>query len=916
MVNQKQNLSQATEPDLLLRELETTAAGLTTLEAQARLKQYGRNKLQKMRQTPRWKKFLGNFTHTMALLLWAGGIVGFISGTPQLGIAIWLVNVINGVFSFWQEYRAQQSVDALRKILPDQALCLRDGQEVKLLAEDLVPGDVLVLQEGEKVTADARLLESSGLRIDESVLTGESHPVHKHTQVAIVSDHLFDRINKVFAGTTVLAGEGRAVVTATGMHTEFGQIAGATLSVADELSPLQIEMERVTRVVTMLAVGIGAVFFVLAAVVARVNLELSFIFAMGMIVAFVPEGMLPTVTLALAMGVQRMAKRNALVKRLSSVETLGCTTVICTDKTGTLTCNQMTVTHLWTAANEFSLSGEGYTPDGRILFAGEPLTELPLYLSGLLKASVLCTNTTLVASVSGAQYEILGDPTEAALLVAGQKAGLKQVELLAAFPLIHQLPFDAARKCMTTVHQQEAGFWVITKGALQEVLQKCNSCEQGKVTKVLTKADRIHIEKMGESYARQGLRVLAVAQRAMAKTGEFKVENIEQELTFVGLVAMIDPPRPEVLPAIQKCHRAGIRVIMMTGDDGLTASSIARKIGICQSVEPRVITGTDLVRLSDAELAAALKQEVIFARMTPALKLKVVTALQAQGHVVAVTGDGVNDAPALKKADIGIAMGLSGTDVAKDTADMILSDDNFASIVAAVEEGRAIYDNIRKFATYVFTSNMPEAVPYVLMLFSRGLIPLPLTLMQILSIDLGTDMLPAIALGAEKPQAEMMQSPPRTLSEPLLNKAMIIRSLLWLGIIESVAAMAGYFVVNWQFGFPRLPLAAEGHVYAMATTMVLTTIVACQIGNVLSCRSERQSIFTLGIWTNRLAVIGIAVEVGLLMILTFVPFLQHIFNLAPLPVVDYAIALVWVPVLIGLEEIRKWRLRVRLSRRY
>ncbi len=915
--------------------LGTSAQGLSQAEAAARLQRSGRNTIREVKGKPLYLKLLANFTHLMALLLWAGGLVAFIAQMPQIGVAVWMVNIINGAFSFWQEYRAEKATEALRQLLPQYVRVLRDGEEQRLLAEELVPGDVMRLEEGDRISADARLVEESELRVDQSTLTGESHPVRKTSQAVLRHDLVHVELpNLVFAGTNVAAGVGKAVVFATGMESEFGKIANLTQSLGEDLSPLQREMILTTKIVTVLAVAVGALFFILAVAVAGVNLAGSFIFALGMIVAFVPEGMLPTVTLALAMGTQRMARRNALIKRLSAVETLGCTTIICTDKTGTLTENEMTVRELWVNARRLTVTGVGYAPEGKILDgAHECSVENDSSLRELLRAAALCNNARLIApNGESPRWTILGDPTEAALLVAAHKGGLDLDAETKRTPRARELPFDSRRKRMCTIH------WVLksefrdlksnlrslsfqssalrtqtalVKGAAKEVLALSNCIRLDGAERPLDDNLRAQIMAANDDYARNGLRVLAIAIRPLADgLTEYTPETIERDLTFLGLVAMMDPPRPEVAQAVEKCHRAGIRIVMITGDYGLTAESIARRIGILRGEHPRIITGAELDSTDNVTLKEALREEVVFARVAPEHKLRVVTALQELGNIVAVTGDGVNDAPALKKADIGVAMGRAGTDVAKEAADMILTDDNFASIVNAVEEGRAVYSNIGKFAVYVFNSNMAEAVPFIAMLFSRGRIPLPLTVMQVLSIDLGTDMVPAIALGSEPPEASVMDRPPRSQKEPLLNAWLLARALLWYGMIESVASMSAYFFLNWLHGWPLVPLAGEGMlVYRMATTMTLAGVVATQVGAVLGCRTDRISIFKIGLFTNRLVLLGIAVELALLATLIYTPFLEGIFNTAPIGLREWAFVFAWTPVIFLLDELRKALLR-------
>ncbi|HEX6033744.1 MAG TPA: cation-transporting P-type ATPase, partial [Anaerolineales bacterium] len=848
------------------------------------------------------------------------------------GIAIWMVNIINGAFSFWQEFKAEKATEALRKLLPSYARVRRDGEEQRILAEELVPGDVILLEEGDRISADARLVDENELRVDQSTLSGESHPVRKTIEAVLKEDLTRAEMpNLVFAGTTVAAGTARAVVFAIGMHTEFGKIAHLTQTVGEELSPLQKEMGRVTKIVTILATSIGLFFFLLGILLAGADLAESFIFAMGMIVAFVPEGMLPTVTLALAMGVQRMARRHALIKRLSAVETLGSTTVICTDKTGTLTQNEMTVTSVWLPGYKFKLTSVGYSPQGKIQLdsrSPEPATTAGRSpwennLRDLLVAAGLCNNSRLVPpDDENPGWKILGDPTEAALKVAAQKGEVDLEAEVRRTPRVRELPFDSRRKRMSTIHKEKDSQMVYVKGAPKEVLALCTHVRQNGQVLPMDNSLGARIMSANDDYARNGLRVLAVAYRQLPDVShsgsapmEYTPEAIECDLTFLGLMAMMDPPRPEVDEAVQKCHSAGIRIIMITGDYGLTAETIARRIGILKTSHPKTITGVDLEALDNQTLKEALRQEVIFARVAPEHKLRVVTALKEMGEIVAVTGDGVNDAPALKKADIGVAMGMAGTDVAKEAADMILTDDNFASIVHAVEEGRTVYANIRKFAVYVFNSNMAEAVPFIVFLFSRGLIPLPMTVMQVLAIDLGTDMVPAIGLGAEPPESGLMQAPPRSQKEPLLNARLLGKALLWYGMIETVASMSAYFFLNWLNGWPGVPLAPEGTLaYRMATTMTLAGVVVTQVGAVMGCRTDRASIFRIGILTNRLVLWGIAVELTLLGILIYAPFMQPIFNTGPIGLREWAFLFAWTPVIFLLDEVRKAILRRRASK--
>ena len=616
------------------------------------------------------------------------------------------------------------------------------------------------------------------------------------------------------------------------------------------------------------------------------------------------------------MAVQRMAKDHALVKKLSSVETLGATSVICSDKTGTLTQNAMTVNHLWTLSDSYEVTGLGYASEGQIEQEGRPISlEDNELLNRLVRFSHLASNAQVVApSADNPNFTILGDPTEACLNVLAEKAGINLNDNHTWAPRIKEIPFDSDRKRMTTVHKLEAGLdgshhISITKGAPKEVMELCSDYydNQGMIVS-LTATERQAILAANDQFARDGLRVLAVAYRPLDSehVGEDKwdMQTLEDNMVFLGLVAMSDPPRQGVREAIEKCHRASIRIIMVTGDYGLTALSIAKKIGIVQGDDARVISGLELADMDDNQLKEALKGEIVFARVAPEQKYRVVNALQELGEVVAVTGDGVNDAPALKKADIGVAMGLSGTDVAKESADMILTDDHFASIVHAVEEGRAVYRNIQKFLTYIFNSNTPEAVPSAFFLFSLGRIPLPLTVMQILAIDLGTDMMPALGLGVEPPEEGVMDRPPRRLSDRLLNRQLLIKAFVWYGLIEAALAMGAFFLNYWVNQGNLNHLASSGPLYREATTMTLGAIIFTQIGMAMNSRKGRGSIFQVKPFANRIISLGIVLEIVLFIILSYVPFFHTLFNTAPIGLDDWLYLLACPFVIMALEEIR------------
>jgi magnesium-transporting ATPase (P-type) len=802
---------------------------------------------------------------------------------PELSAAIVAVVLVNAVFAFVQEYRAERATEALKRLLPATARVVRDGEPADVAAEALVPGDLLLLRAGDRISADADLLSQTGLRVDTSVLTGESVPVEPQ--------------ERVFAGTYVTAGVGDALVTATGMRTEFGRIAALTQATKEERSPLEHQLDRVVRFVAILSVGLGTAFFLVAGALGM-GLEERFVFAIGVMVANVPEGLLPTVTLSLALATQRMARRNALVRRLSSVETLGETTVICTDKTGTLTENEMTVQLVWTPAGDFEVEGAGYEPHGRFWSGGKIVDPRPL--AELLRAGLLCNDSRLVPSTEG--WSIVGDPTEGALVVLAVKGGLRPEQESAHLPRVFEIPFDSQRRRMSTVHLAGAGHVAYVKGAASEVIPRAT----------LTAEEQRRAVAAAEAMERQALRVLALARKVLPADGRLGAEEIERELDFLGLVGMLDPPRPEVPAAVARCRRAGIRIVMVTGDSGLTAEAIARRIGIVGNAA-HVITGQGLADLDDEVLAVRVRErDVIFARIDPEQKVRIAHVLRQGGNVVAMTGDGVNDAPALKEADIGVAMGRRGTDVAKEASDMILLDDNFASIVAAVEEGRAVYDNIRRFTAYHFCSNVGELVPFLVWGISLGGVPLPLVVMQVLAIDLGTDMVPAIALGTERAEPGAMERPPRPRGERLLNRHLLGRVYGYVGLLEGLAGMASFLFAFGLAGWrPWDSLPDGGDVYVGATAMTCAGIVMGQVGAGLAMRTNRASVFSIGILSNRLLLAGIAFEISLLAALAYVPGLQRAFHMGPLGGWEWLFLLIWPPLILAAEEARKALVRRR-----
>ena len=915
------DVKQKLTSEQLFESLETGLKGLTNQEAVERLSQFGKNALQEAKSKPLILKFLTQFTHVMAIMLWIAGIGAFVALMPQLGMAVWAVNIINGLFSFWQEFQAEKATEALKRILPSYSRIMRDGEVQRVLSEDIVPGDLIFLEEGESISADARLISSSELRVNQSTLTGESRPVNRSAD-AVSGEGLTESEmpNLIFAGTFVAAGSGKAIVYATGMNTAFGRIARLTQEVGDDLSPLQKEMQSVTKIVTALAVGVGVILFILAKIVANINWLVSFILALGMVVAFVPEGLEPTVTLALAMATKRMAKRNALMKRLSAVETLGCTTVICTDKTGTLTQNEMTVQSVWLPTivdgqlqgRAILVSGTGYEPLGdltenKTLIDGKRDTPLLRVLLTMAR----CNTAKLVSPNSeSSRWSVIGDPTEASLLVVAGKAGLTRETIQG--DIVAELPFDSRRKRMSIVQLERhlEGFErvVDSKGGIREILDICTQIQVGSEKQPLTEDLVNQIMQVNDEYARRGLRVLAASQRLMSSDEQdYSVDSLENGQTFLGFMAMMDPPRPDVAKAVELCHKAGIRIIMITGDYGLTAETIARNIGIVEGDHVRIVTGVELESMDEKALEEAVSGDVIFARVAPEHKLRVVSALQALGHVVAVTGDGVNDAPALKKANIGVAMGISGSDVAKEAADMILTDDNFHSIVNAIEEGRAVYENIKRFTTYIFTSNAPEAVPFVFFALSAGRIPIALPVMHVLAVDLGTDMIPALGLGAEPPEEGVMDVPPRKLSDHLITGELLVRAYLILGPVESIVAMLAFYYFYWTNGYPGqwLDLPGSGQIYLAATAMAFSGVVVTQIGNLFTQRATHRSILKVPMFNNRFIWIGVISEIIIALAIVYLPFMQRFIGTAAFDAKYWLPLIVWIPALPLVDSVYK-----------
>ena len=865
----------------VLAGLGSDSRGLDRREASRRLAEFGHNRIEAAKREPPWLMLLREFGHFFALILWFAAALAFLAnhvspgqGMFELALAIVGVIVINGVFSFWQAYRAERALAALQQLLPQRVEVRREGLTLAVAAAELVPGDVVLLAEGAKVPADCRLIEAFGVRVNLATLTGESRPKARSSEPDETLDPLAARC-LLLAGTLVVAGECSAVVYATGMRTEFGRIAHLTQTAGETESPLQKEIRRVSRLVAVLALGLGAAFYAIGHAIG-LPFWANFMFAIGIIVANVPEGLLPTVTLSLAMATQRMAKRNALVRHLPAVEALGSATVILTDKTGTLTQNRMNVRELYT---------------GRLQTAAE------YAVTG--SASRLRAIARFCNSLKFPDGQPSGDPMEIALWrfagtlpEPGARAG--------------EIAFDAERRRMSVISRAREGngqLWC--KGAPETVLSLCATWADGQQAHPFDKAAQAAFRQAQEEMAGRGLRVLALAWKPLRPDEQASESGLE----LCGLVGLEDPPRPDVREAVARCREAGVRVIMITGDHPQTALALAREVGIVRGRQPKVVLGEAVRQMGQASLQLALDApEVLFARVTAEQKMLIVEALQRKGEIVAVTGDGVNDAPALKTADIGVAMGRSGTDVARESADIVLLDDHFATIVNAIEEGRTVYGNIRKFLTYILTSNIPEIIPYLAFVLFR--IPLPLTVIQILAIDLGTDMLPALALGAEKPHADVMRSPPRPRHERLLSWRLLMRAYLFLGPLEALGAMAAFFFVlgagGWQYG---QTLAAADPRYLQATTACLAAIVLAQMVNVFVCRHPRLPAWHFSLFENRMLLGGLAAEALLILSIVYTPWGNKLFGTAPLTAEAWLFALPFA-LLLGLaEETRKLLIR-------
>ena len=876
--------------DAAFELLSSTPQGLSNSEAAKRFAEIGPNEIQAAKPVSAWEILLEQFKNVLILILLGATVLSLFLGHGVESIIIAVIVLFAVLLGFVQEYRAERAIEALRQMAAPTASVMRDGSEVKIPARELVPGDVILLRTGDRIPADARLLETVNLQVEEAALTGESVPVEKHVH-ALSSDDLAvgDRKNMVYAGTAVTYGRGRALVAATGMNTEFGKIAQLLQTVESGKTPLQENLDKVGSVLARAAFVVVALIVALGVLRGQPVIDML-IFGIALAVAVVPEALPAVVTISLAIGVQKMVKRNALIRRLPAVETLGSTSVICSDKTGTLTKDEMTVRRIYVAGQLFSVSGAGYTPTGEFSLDGGAPTAPSYALLQMLTAAVLCSDTQLVPGKEGAgpDWDIKGDPTEGALVVVAAKAALSKDALDAEFPRVQEIPFSSETKRMTTLHQTGASLTAYAKGAPEVILASCSTQLTGAGVRALNDDERQKILAAAQDMAGNALRVLAIAAKP-----EAILETAAQEMMFLGLAGMIDPPRPEAKAAIALCADAGIRPVMITGDHPLTAQAVARELGLLGN-GGRVVTGAELEEMTDEQLVREVENISVYARVSPSHKLRVVTAWQSRGQIVAMTGDGVNDAPALKKADIGIAMGITGTDVTKEAAAMTLTDDNFASIVAAVEEGRGVFGNIKKYLMYLLSSNIGEIG---LMVGSVLLgLPLPLTAVQILYVNLATDGLPALALSVDPPETDLMKRKPRNPRTGIFTRPVV--TLMLLGGFWSALINLGLFA--WAM--------SSGRSTEQAMTMTFVSLVLIQFFKAYNFRSDRHSVLKKP-FANKWLNLAVSWEMVLLVLIVYLPFLQEPFNTYSLPLVDWLIVGGLAVTIIPVLEIGKWMVR-------
>lgn len=868
----------------LFKRLDSSKEGLSSKDFQSRLGKYGLNILETKKKLTSLYKFLKQFTNFFAILLIIGSGLAFFAeylspdqGNLYIAIALAAVVILNAIFTFIQEYQSEKIMESFSKMLPINIKVFRNGNLIEVPAKYIVPGDIIYLNAGDKIAADGRLIEQNALKVDNSPLTGESEPQLR--KLECTHENILESRNMIFSGTTVQSGSGKAIVYSTGMNTQIGKIATLTKKTKTVLSPLQKEIRYFIKIISGIAIFLGITFFIISLFLGHQKIA-SLIFAIGIIVANVPEGLLPTVTLSLTMTSKRMAKKNALIKNLDSVETLGSTTVICTDKTGTITQNKMAINKIFIDMQEKDATS--YQNENKSKAFNE-----------LIKVFVLCNNARLKD-----EYTYIGDPTEGSLLLFAKNFA-DIGNLNNKNPRIHESPFDSSTKRMITTNRVGSKKTSYLKGAPEIVIEKSSKILVNNIIKPFTDKQKKEVKEKYEEFASKGIRVLALGYK---ETITDKV--LESNFVFLGLAGMSDPARPEVPEALSKCKEAGIKVIMITGDHSLTAQSIAREVGLIEGVA-HVVLGRELEKMTDEELQEALeKKNILFARTSPLHKLRIVQVLQNIGHIVTVTGDGVNDAPALKNSDMGVAMGINGTEVAKEASNMVLLDDNFATIVNAIEEGRTIFENIKKFVAYILTSNIPEILPFLAFVLIK--IPPALTVVLILAIDLGTDLLPALGLGKETPESDVMKRPPRSKKERLLTPNLLFMSYGIVGMLQAAAGFFSFFVIlirgGWTWG---QNLAFNSPLYIKGVTAFFVSVVICQIADVLICRTRRRSVFEKGLFSNRLILLGIFSELLIIAFISYVPAANTFFGTSPLSLFEISLSIPFALLILFGDELRK-----------
>ncbi len=897
----------------LYKELKTSPAGLSKDEAKNRVIEYGANELQKIKRKSKLKLFIEQFKNVLIIILIVAALISIFLGEVLDAAVISVIVVLNAVIGFIQEYKAEKAIEALRELAAPQAIVIRDGKEVKIPAKEIVPGDIILIDTGDRIPADIRLTSASGLKIDESSLTGESMPVKKTTEpLKNGFIPLADRNNMAFSGTIVTSGYGKGVVVATGMNTEIGRIASMIQQEEEKETPLQRKLDVLGKKLGQIIIVLCVIVFISGFLRGIPFIEI-FLASVGLAVAAIPEGLPAIVTMGLALGIQRMAKRKAIIRKLPAVETLGSANVICSDKTGTLTKNEMTVRRIHLASSSFEVTGEGYNPKGDFLQNGEKVNPLLNEdLTQLIKIGALCNNSALFFDPQKNRWFVTGDPTSGALIVLAEKAGLRHSDLIQQYKRIAEIPFESERKRIVTLHEDPGGGRIIFVSGAPDILLDLSDyyLDSGQVKKLDNEKRQLFL-KLNDEMAKQALRVIALAYKKVDSSPPPVDDlNFDKGLVFTGLVGMMDPPRAEVKDAIKLASKAGIKTIMITGDHPNTAAAIARELGILKEGDI-VITGSQLDAMSVEDLEKIVEKVKVYARVSPKHKMQIVKALKKKGSILAMTGDGVNDAPALKSSDIGVSMGIAGTDVAKEASDMVLADDNFSTIVAAVEEGRMVYDNIKKVVKYLISTNFGEIITIFIGILIG--LPLPILALQILWINLVTDGLPALALGVEPAESDLMERKPRDPNENILSKETLINALIYGAIMGAGALLLFAFELSaldyWGFLATNPTLEQIDIFLTRPRTVVFTVLMLFQMMSVFTFRSEKTSIFKMKFFGNKYLVISVAVSIALQLFVVYLPVMQVPFKTTFLYPFDWVIIILTTLSLLLYSEARKWFMR-------